>query len=165
MTNLVAPLLGLPVDKSAVNSLTRGLVGDTSFAVLPNVAPQTTFQLTLLFQVVYDAAFRSSAQANLKQDLSREAIQQPHVGHLRWRRDSLRVCFVLIWMACPRKGDIARYHSLQLVGSQGPTIPGSISPSGCCRTCLALSTAVHDGRIGPQDHLHGYVVDLVPACI
>ena len=49
---VVAPKLGLPVDQKAVNSVTRGLVGDTSFAVLPNVSPRTTFGLTLAFQCV-----------------------------------------------------------------------------------------------------------------
>ena len=50
----VAPRLGLPlnIDVSAVNSATRGLVGDTAFAVLPEVTPRTTFLLTLLFQLL-----------------------------------------------------------------------------------------------------------------
>ncbi|KAI5780142.1 glycosyltransferase family 57 protein [Peziza echinospora] len=48
----VAPKLGLPVDIAAVNSVTRGRVGDTSFAVLPEITPGTTFRLTLLFQVL-----------------------------------------------------------------------------------------------------------------
>lgn len=42
----------LQVDSDAVNSVTRGLVGDTSFAVLPNITPRVTFALTLLFQMV-----------------------------------------------------------------------------------------------------------------
>lgn len=48
----IAPLLGLPVDTTAVNSLTRGLVGDTAFAVLPEVTPRTTFILTVFFQAI-----------------------------------------------------------------------------------------------------------------
>ncbi|KAI9826308.1 MAG: glycosyl transferase [Thelocarpon impressellum] len=47
-----APRLGLTVDQAAVNSVTRGLVGDTAFAVLPEVTPRTTFILTLFFQIV-----------------------------------------------------------------------------------------------------------------
>jgi len=47
-----APYLKLTVDKEAVNSVTRGLVGDTSFAVLPNISPQVCFGLTLAFQLV-----------------------------------------------------------------------------------------------------------------
>ncbi|KAH7408643.1 ALG6, ALG8 glycosyltransferase family-domain-containing protein [Phaeosphaeria sp. MPI-PUGE-AT-0046c] len=46
-----APRLGLTVDPEAVNSVTRGLVGDTSFAVLPDVVPLTCFLLTLGSQI------------------------------------------------------------------------------------------------------------------
>jgi alpha-1,3-glucosyltransferase len=49
---LLAPYLKLQVDKEAVNSVTRGLVGDTSFAVLPNITPEQCFGLTLAFQLV-----------------------------------------------------------------------------------------------------------------
>jgi len=48
----VAPRLGLAVNQEAVNSVTRGLVGDTSFAVLPEITARMTFVLTLFFQVV-----------------------------------------------------------------------------------------------------------------
>jgi alpha-1,3-glucosyltransferase len=49
---LLAPYLGLSVDKDAVRSVTRGLVGDTAFAVLPDVTAGTCFALTLAFQVI-----------------------------------------------------------------------------------------------------------------
>jgi hypothetical protein len=52
LTSTVAPRLGLNVDPEAVNSVTRGLVGDTSFAVLPDVVPLTCFLLTLGAQIV-----------------------------------------------------------------------------------------------------------------
>lgn len=48
----IAPRLGYRLDTSALDSVTRGLVGDTSFAVLPNIKPSTTFGLTLLFQLI-----------------------------------------------------------------------------------------------------------------
>lgn len=48
---LVAPRLGITVDATALNSVTRGLVGDSSFACLPNVSPRTTFILTLASQM------------------------------------------------------------------------------------------------------------------
>lgn len=48
----VAPRLGMTVDSAALNSTTRGLVGTTTFAVLPNVTPRVTFGLTLFFQIV-----------------------------------------------------------------------------------------------------------------
>ncbi|KAK2746455.1 glycosyl transferase [Onygenales sp. PD_40] len=48
----VAPSLGLKVDTSAMSSVTRGLVGDTSFAVLPEVTKEHTFALTFFFQLL-----------------------------------------------------------------------------------------------------------------
>lgn len=48
----VAPRLGLPVKTEALNSVTRGLVGDTAFAVLPDISPRMCFALTLFFQAV-----------------------------------------------------------------------------------------------------------------
>ena len=47
----------LPINAEAVNSVTRGLVGDTSFAVLPENTPRMTFILTLSAQSVSDVAF------------------------------------------------------------------------------------------------------------
>lgn len=49
---ILAPYLRLAVDKAAINSVTRGLVGDTSFAVLPEITPRTCFVLTLAFQII-----------------------------------------------------------------------------------------------------------------
>lgn len=49
---VVAPRLRLSVTQEAVNSVTRGLVGDTSFAVLPEITARTTFALTLFFQFI-----------------------------------------------------------------------------------------------------------------
>jgi len=48
----VAPRLGLSVHQEALQSVTRGLVGDSSFAILPEVTSQQTFVLTFLFQLV-----------------------------------------------------------------------------------------------------------------
>ncbi|ODA82673.1 hypothetical protein RJ55_01181 [Drechmeria coniospora] len=46
----LAPRLGLAVKSAALRSVTRGLVGDTAFAVLPEITPRLCFGLTLLFQ-------------------------------------------------------------------------------------------------------------------
>lgn len=54
----VAPRLGLPVNQDALASVTRGLVGDTSFAVLPEVTKEHTFILTLIFQLVRPLCLR-----------------------------------------------------------------------------------------------------------
>ncbi|KAF2150124.1 glycosyltransferase family 57 protein [Myriangium duriaei CBS 260.36] len=47
----LAPYLKLPLKEEALASVTRGLVGDTAFAVLPEVTPRMTFALTLAAQV------------------------------------------------------------------------------------------------------------------
>ena len=52
LTNIVAPRLGLSVRAEALKSATRGLVGDTSFAVLPDITPRTCFVLTFIFQLL-----------------------------------------------------------------------------------------------------------------
>lgn len=52
LTTLVAPRLGYTVEREAISSVTRGLVGDTSFAVLPPVSKELTFALTFAFQLV-----------------------------------------------------------------------------------------------------------------
>ncbi|KAB8260769.1 Dolichyl pyrophosphate Glc1Man9GlcNAc2 alpha-1,3-glucosyltransferase [Aspergillus pseudonomiae] len=49
---LLAPRLGLSINQEALTSVTRGLVGDTSFAVLPEVTKEHTFALTFLFQLL-----------------------------------------------------------------------------------------------------------------
>ncbi len=49
---VVAPRLNLTVNQDAVNSVTRGLVGDSSFAVLPDIVPLACFLLTLGTQIV-----------------------------------------------------------------------------------------------------------------
>lgn len=41
------------VDASGVSSSSRGLVGDTSFAVFPNVRPMHTFIITIILQSVF----------------------------------------------------------------------------------------------------------------
>ncbi|KAK7431804.1 glycosyl transferase [Neonectria magnoliae] len=48
----LAPRLGLAVNEGALHSVTRGLVGDTAFAVLPEISPKMCFALTLFFQVL-----------------------------------------------------------------------------------------------------------------
>jgi alpha-1,3-glucosyltransferase len=48
----LAPYLKLEVNGEALQSVTRGLVGDTSFAVLPDVTPGHCFAITLSFQVI-----------------------------------------------------------------------------------------------------------------
>lgn len=49
---VVAPHLGLTLNENALRSVTRGLVGDTSFAILPEITKEHCFALTFAFQVI-----------------------------------------------------------------------------------------------------------------
>ena len=49
---ILAPRIGLPLKAEALQSVTRGLVGDTAFAVLPDITPRMCFALTILFQAI-----------------------------------------------------------------------------------------------------------------
>lgn len=44
--------VGLVVNESGIASTSRGLVGDTVFAVIPNIKPIHTFIITIIFQMV-----------------------------------------------------------------------------------------------------------------
>ena len=55
-------LAGFAVNESGVSSTSRGLVGDTVFAVLPTVKPIHTFAVTVAFRACAVAgAFRGVA--------------------------------------------------------------------------------------------------------
>ncbi|KZT62915.1 glycosyltransferase family 57 protein [Calocera cornea HHB12733] len=43
----------LTINTSGVESTSRGLVGDTHFAILPNIEPRHTFIVTILFQLIF----------------------------------------------------------------------------------------------------------------
>jgi alpha-1,3-glucosyltransferase len=49
---MLAPRIGLSIKGEALKSVTRGLVGDTSFAVLPDITPRLCFALTLISQAI-----------------------------------------------------------------------------------------------------------------
>ncbi|KAK2594532.1 glycosyl transferase [Conoideocrella luteorostrata] len=49
---ILAPRLDLAVKSEALQSVTRGLVGDTAFAVLPEISPRVCFVSTLIFQIL-----------------------------------------------------------------------------------------------------------------
>ncbi|ORY86250.1 Dolichyl pyrophosphate Glc1Man9GlcNAc2 alpha-1,3-glucosyltransferase [Protomyces lactucae-debilis] len=65
-----APMLGLRLSKDALASGTRGLVGNTDFAWLPDVTPRATFVLTATIQLV----------AGIK--LFRRPLYEVFIGHV-----------------------------------------------------------------------------------
>ncbi|CAB5386350.1 unnamed protein product [Rhizophagus irregularis] len=48
----LAKLLGWTLNESAIGSITRGLVEDVNFVLLPQVKANHTFILTLIFQMI-----------------------------------------------------------------------------------------------------------------
>jgi alpha-1,3-glucosyltransferase len=48
----LAPYLRLKVNEDALHSVTRGLIGDTNFAVLPEITKEHCFGLTMAFQLI-----------------------------------------------------------------------------------------------------------------
>ena len=75
---IVAPALSLEIkNQKAVSSLTRGLVGDSSFAILPEITSGMTFIITLISQLVCQccAGLRRSYQ------------------YVRWYGGQLTACF------------------------------------------------------------------------
>lgn len=73
----MAPRLGLHVDQEAVNSVTRGLVGDTSFAVLPDIVPLTCFLLTLGAQIVCTLPLHKDDSTNIFQPVLLRLLFKP----------------------------------------------------------------------------------------
>lgn len=89
------------MDAGALNSVTRGLVGDTSFAVLPEVTKELTFILTFLFQLVCVPRPVPLAFSNICLDSSRQGLVQPRLlGYLCRCDHPLRLCIIPLRLAC-----------------------------------------------------------------
>jgi hypothetical protein len=147
MDNVAAPYLKLPVDASAVQSVTRGLVGDTTFAVLPNITPRMSFILTLAAQIV------SSAEGCVPQTLTdhrlpartHQALPSPNMVQLRSNHDPLRLRLFPLRLARAREGHPSGHHPLQPDSTKRSPTPGSI-------------------RIPRQSRLHDLLADGIPTC-
>lgn len=117
LTFAAALRLGLPVNRDALARVTRGLVGDTSFAVLPEVAKERTFLLTFVFQLVC-----ASSQSNCSRlhgtDSSDQIVVPSQLGHLRRRRHALRICRVSFRVARARESGPPDYNPVQLDRAQ-----------------------------------------------
>jgi alpha-1,3-glucosyltransferase len=95
----IAPKLGLPVNLDALNSVTRGLVGDTSFAVLPNITPRMTFVLTLFFQSVCTSLLLIVLLYLLYLACTDKVILSAYMGGVYRCHHSMWLCFILVRLA------------------------------------------------------------------
>lgn len=78
----LAPRLGIAVNQEAAASLTRGLVGDVQFAVLPEITSGMTFVLTLLAMIVSETLFAMLSMRLFF--LSRKGFASQSHGH-EWK--------------------------------------------------------------------------------
>jgi hypothetical protein len=167
MDNVAAPYLKLPVDASAVQSVTRGLVGDTTFAVLPNITPRMSFILTLAAQIV------SSAEGCVPQTLTyhrlpartHQALPPPNMVQLRSNHDPLRLCLVPLRLARAREGHPSGHHPLQSDSTKRPPTLGSFPPTGSSWTRQPVPPPLHGIRIPRQSRLHDLLADGIPPCL
>lgn len=151
------------MNTDALNSVTRGLVGDTSFAVLPEVTKEHTFILTFLFQLVCVPRPVSLALSNNCLDSSRQGLVQPRLlGYLRRCDHPLRLCIIPLRLACARESHSPHHHSIQSHRPQGPSLLQRLPTSGGCGPCLTLPAVVYSRRIPPQNHLYSPVVGAIP---
>jgi hypothetical protein len=166
MDNVAAPYLKLPVDASAVQSVTRGLVGDTTFAVLPNITPRMSFILTLAAQIV------SSAEGCVPQTLTdhrlpartHQALPSPNMVQLRSNHDPLRLRLFPLRLARAREGHPSGHHPLQPDSTKRSPTPGSFPPTGSSRPRQPVPSPLHSIRIPRQSRLHDLLADGIPTC-
>ena len=102
--------LGISINESGIVSTSRGLVGDTIFAVIPNVKPIHTFIVTLGFQLVRVGWGRIMLWSMLKTllilllDCSDKTLEKPNIQVFLDCADIVWLQFVLVWLACPWEG-------------------------------------------------------------
>ena len=88
---------------SGVASASRGLVGDTVFAVLPNIRPAHTFIATLLFQSVSSRSVQSHLRYSLRVglDLPCKVVACTKLQELPCSVNDVRLVVVHVRVACP----------------------------------------------------------------
>lgn len=86
-----------------VDSASRGLVGDTVFAVLPNIKPIHTFMITIGLQCVRHIMRYSKSILINPLDISNEVMDDADVQIVRGLLDIMRIYIIYVWMACPRE--------------------------------------------------------------
>lgn len=93
--------VNLLVSQQGVVSTSRGLVGDTTFAVLPTVKPIHTFVITIVFQLVgnkmLDRDFSSYVSKVFPCQIVEDTKLQVFLNcpHVVW------LYLVHVWLACP----------------------------------------------------------------
>lgn len=118
-------LSSISVHEAGVASTSRGLVGDTVFAVLPNVVPWHTFAATVAFQAVrfvlapyFLINFLSERTepdcADWNTGFPRQTMASPDVQEFPDGTDTMWLGVVYFRVARPREGDIVGFGTSQV---------------------------------------------------
>lgn len=110
----VAGGAGLDINQSGVASSSRGLVGDTVFAVIPNIKPAHTFAITLAVLMVGTEISQPQLCSSPLPGFHVQTLDNPHVQVVCNGFDSVRLHFLHVWLACARKGHFISAGSTQV---------------------------------------------------
>ena len=92
----------IPINVSGVASTSRGLVGDTIFAVLPNVKPIHTFVITILFQSVSDQRNTLDTSSFIVTTaLVNQTLDFSNIQIIFDGSNPLWIYIFSVWLACP----------------------------------------------------------------
>ena len=104
------------VNTSGIVSTSRGLVGDTVFAVLPNVKPIHTFITTVAFQSV-GPAFLGTSTAWFSfgsSDFPDQTLAYTDVQIISDGTHALWLHVVHVWLACAREGHFTGSRTIKV---------------------------------------------------
>ncbi|KAJ2965037.1 hypothetical protein NQZ79_g108 [Umbelopsis isabellina] len=128
---IIAKRLGWALKEEALGSMTRGFVGDTKFAVLPQVDAIHTLIITVI--------------AQLFQELLNITC-------------SLWVRILFIWMACARESYPVDFDSIQSHGSRYQTIVETFYHYQCLWYLFIVSSSLPLCRDSYQEYVYAYLV-------
>jgi alpha-1,3-glucosyltransferase len=105
----------IAVNSSGVASTSRGLVGDTIFAIIPNIKPSYTFFITIAFQAVsYIMYLIITTTTYIDADISNQTLENTDIQVFPDSADAMWLCVVHVRLACTREGCFARSCSPQV---------------------------------------------------
>lgn len=81
-------------------------------------------------------------------------LRSTYLGTVRWYSHSLRICLFSVRLACPRKGNLARFNPLQLDCVEGSPLSWSLSTTCRVRPRVSVSIAVHNSGVPHQDGIY-----------
>jgi hypothetical protein len=105
----LVPARFVSIDTAGFASASRGLIGDTVFAILPNVQPIHTFIVTILCQSVRISLVQKRGIMRFLMigiGLPMETLVDAYIQVVCMRRNALRLGKLCLWLARSRKGHL-----------------------------------------------------------